>query len=243
MLINMKNLRNRVFWEITLFFFAFYFPGFIWGNPHKDLQDFTTYVLQFESVAIPEIFLMIYVLYIQQTFTLNRETQDIETTNISTNLESFGIVRFKVQYLLKGFISTLGIFILLFPIGFIISTILHSHNEILTEGYRWKLKNPSQLIFALVFSVTIGYREELFFRSYLLTRFKNIGVSFPIAVISSTLLFATGHIYEGYMGFVVALTIGFYLTYIFTKFNNLHINALAHGLYNFTVLFLTILIK
>ena len=219
--------------EIILFFFAFYLPGFIWGNPHKDIQNFTTYVLQFESVAIPEILLMIYILYIQQN----------GASHLNLSLENFGITRFKITDIPRSIIPTLGIFLLLFPLGLILNEIAHSHEEILTEGYRWKLEGPSQLILAFVFSITTGYREELFFRSYLLTRFENIGVSFPIATVSSTVLFATGHLYEGYIGFTVALTIGFYLVYIFKKFHNLHINAITHGLYNFTILFLTILIK
>ena len=240
---NIKNPRNIILWEIILFFFAFYLPGFIWANPRKDIQNFTIYVLQFETVAIPEILLMIYVLYIQQNLSQERKKNNSEGIEISTNLETFGIIPFKGSDIVKSILSTAGIFLLLFPIGFILSIIFHSHRELITEGYRWKLQNLSQLTLAFVFSLTTGYREELFFRSYLLTRLKGIGISFPAAVISSTLLFAAGHIYEGYIGFAVALFIGLYLVFIFTKFNNLHINAITHGLYNFTILFLTILIK
>ena len=89
---------------------------------------------------------------------------------------------------------------------------------------------------ALVFAVVTGYREELFFRGYLITRFTEMGVPAPAAVGVGALLFALGHIYQGSGGFAAALILGVLFGLLFVQRRNLHRLAVAHALYNALVL-------
>ncbi len=66
----------------------------------------------------------------------------------------------------------------------------------------------SQLPLALLFGLTAGYREEFFFRAYLLTRLDELALPVPYAVAASTALFCVGHVYEGVMGVLVAAGLG-----------------------------------
>ena len=59
----------------------------------------------------------------------------------------------------------------------------------LTRGYRWGLQSAAQIPLAILFGITAGYREEFFFRSYLLGRLEELGVG-SLAVAASTALFA-----------------------------------------------------
>ena len=57
----------------------------------------------------------------------------------------------------------------------------------------------------------------------------------------SSLLFAAGHLYQGLFAFVFALVQGVFLAMVFVRARNLHVTALAHAAYNFSVLVLTLL--
>ena len=46
----------------------------------------------------------------------------------------------------------------------------------LTSGYRWGLQGFVQLPLALLFCLTAGYREELFFRAYLIGRMQELAL-------------------------------------------------------------------
>ena len=90
----------------------------------------------------------------------------------------------------------------------------------------------------LLFSLATGYKEEIFFRSYLLTVFTSAGVKFSTIALISTCLFALLHSYGGIIGVLIALINGFIFCYVFKKTRNVHVIAIAHALYNFTVLVL-----
>jgi membrane protease YdiL (CAAX protease family) len=108
--------------------------------------------------------------------------------------------------------------------------------QFLSGGFRYRLGDWRLAPLALLFGLVIGYREELFFRGYLLTRLAEAGVPAALAVAGSTLLFAMGHLYQGPAGFVTALALGAYFGALFTRRRNLHRLALAHGFYNAAVL-------
>ena len=51
-----------------------------------------------------------------------------------------------------------------------------------------------------------------------------------------SLLFALGHIYQGAGAFLVTAVIGVFLSWLFLRARNVHVVALAHGIYNYLVL-------
>ena len=85
----------------------------------------------------------------------------------------------------------------------------------------------------LIFSCLLtGYLEESFFRFYLLSKFKMIGLDPVKAALVSTAMFAICHIYEGPWGFLNAALCGILLAFIFLRYRSLHGIAISHGLYN-----------
>ena len=88
----------------------------------------------------------------------------------------------------------------------------------------------------LSFSCLISsYLEESYFRLYLISRRKEMGLGLHRAVLVSTLLFSICHAYEGPWGFLNAVLSGLLLAFIFVRFRSLHGIAVAHALYNIVV--------
>ena len=59
------------------------------------------------------------------------------------------------------------------------------------------------------------------------------------AILLPVFIFGAGHFYQGVAGFVVACLLGLYLTGVLRVAKNLHVPAIAHGLYNFCVLMIS----
>ena len=112
----------------------------------------------------------------------------------------------------------------------------------LSAGYRWGLQSPAQIPLALLFGLTAGYREEFFFRSYLLGRMDELGIPVALGVAVSTALFCLGHLYEGPLAVAVTAALGVLLAAAWLRCRNLHVVAIAHGAYNALVLCLGLLL-
>lgn len=63
----------------------------------------------------------------------------------------------------------------------------------------------------LVASIANGFAEELAMRAYLIPRLTELFGSTAVAVVSTSVLFASYHIYQGRYGFISALAIGLVL--------------------------------
>jgi membrane protease YdiL (CAAX protease family) len=87
----------------------------------------------------------------------------------------------------------------------------------------------------LVTSMTTGYSEELFFRSYLLGRLEQVGLRPIWAAISSAVLFGLGHGYQGPVGLVSGSLLGLYFSWRWFDSKNLHEIAIGHGLFDAAV--------
>jgi membrane protease YdiL (CAAX protease family) len=134
-----------------------------------------------------------------------------------------------------------GAFFLLAAAGLLLGLLPEEARRGLAGGFRWRLRDARLLPLAVAFSLLTGYREELFFRAYLLTRLQQSGVPMAAGVAASGLLFACGHAYQGPIGLAVALALGLYFAAAFVRLRNLHRVAWAHGLYNLAVLAATLL--
>lgn len=85
-------------------------------------------------------------------------------------------------------------------------------------------------------SLVTGYREELFYRCYLVTRLAAVGLPAGAAVATAALVFGLGHLYQGPAA--VALAVGQAVAFgdLLLRGQSVHGLALAHALYNFVVL-------
>ena len=219
--------------EIILLFLLFYLPGYLWPQYEllADSESLVAYLLQFLVVAPAQILLLLYILTLRA-----REHGSGE----SAVLAGFGIPRPRLKDLLYALLVYAGVFAALSLLYLIVSLLPSTGRSVFTSGFRWKLEDPRLIPLVLLFCLVTGYREELFFRSYLLTRFRQLQLPGFVAIGLSTLLFAAGHVYQGAAGLAVALIQGLYFAILFVGFKNVHPLAVAHALYNATVLILTL---
>jgi len=212
--------------EITLVFMSFFLPGFLRQDLPLAGDSFPAagYMLGFLLLAAPQTLLLGYLLWLQK----------------DPPLSLFGMVRIRLRDPLWALGILSGLFLLILVLGLAASLISGGKSGLLEKGFRWRLSGASQLPLAALFSVVTGYREELFFRCYLLTRLGELGVPPLFALLAGGLLFSSGHLYQGPAGLLLGLVQGFYFGTLFLKFRNIHPLALAHGLYNFSVLLATL---
>jgi uncharacterized protein len=211
--------------EILLLFAVLFLPGVISQSEGNIQQAFNS--LQFNFfiiiIALPQIFLVIYLIKIQP----------------NTRLSHFGFTSLSKKTILRSLVIFVGIYALILIIMGIVSFLPENIEKSFIQNKDGQFSNLSLLPLVLVSSLITGYREEIFFRSYLLTRLRDIGISKYSTVIISTALFSIGHIYQGPLGVIIAVCISFYFSIVFLKNRDLHAVAIAHGLYNFSALFLS----
>jgi membrane protease YdiL (CAAX protease family) len=226
--------KKRNLLELLLVFAAFYLPGLLWSSPapQEDPARMASYMAQFLTAALPQLALFAYLLHLRGA-----------TDGAGSTWLDFGIPRPRAADLLWALLVALGILLLLGVLGLAISALPGGARRLFQSGFRWQLPKAQLLPLALLFSLVSGYREELFFRSYLLTRLAQAGLHPALAVAASSLLFAAGHAYQGPAGFAVALVMGVYFALVFLRMRNLHRLAWAHGLYNAVVLLSTLLLR
>ena len=87
----------------------------------------------------------------------------------------------------------------------------------------------------LLVSVVTGYREELFFRAYLINYFEK-SASKTVLAISISAMFALCHVSQGVAGILISFISSIFLCFIFFRDRSIHINAISHALYNFIVI-------
>jgi len=200
----------------AVLFCALFLPGYIYQSAEAASTALTdpSLLIQNLVLGVPQVLLILYIL-----LTRSHETR-----------QAAGIVRFNVSDLLKILAGTVGLFIISIP------------STLLSRGFANDMYSPVTpdavtlevfLLFLPVCLVT-GYREELFFRSYLLTEFEPFGRKAGVA--AGSILFALGHVYQGVGAFFVTALIGIFLSWLFLKTRNIHVIALSHGIYNYVVL-------
>jgi membrane protease YdiL (CAAX protease family) len=216
---------SRILLEILLFFLAFFLPGYLAqvNGPAPGPLSTTTMALVIIT-GVPQFLLMAYVVGALGPGTADR----------------WGMVRLR-----GGDLAWMGILVLscFAVIGLLIGlalTLPPVWRGTLTRGYRWGLQGYAQVPLALLFGLTAGYREEFFFRAYLLGRMGELGFPIPLSALASTILFCAGHLYEGPVGIAVAAVLGAILCISYIRRPNLHVVAITHGLYNTIVLVLSI---
>ncbi len=89
---------------------------------------------------------------------------------------------------------------------------------------------------AACFSLAVAYREELFYRIYVMRTLQDRGAGTLAAMLVSTGLFAAGHAYQGGAGIVSALLVGAVFAAAASRGFRLHALAMAHAVYDLGVL-------
>jgi membrane protease YdiL (CAAX protease family) len=92
--------------------------------------------------------------------------------------------------------------------------------------------SPEQTLLLIVAEAANGFAEEVVMRGYLIPRFEDLLGSPAKAVVLSSLLFGSYHLYQGFYGAGSALVIGLLFGVIFCSTRRLWPLAVAHALVN-----------
>ena len=212
---------------MILFFSVYYLPGLFaqQGGFNRDAFGTIGFNLWVLIVAIPQMLLLLYVLELQ-------EPETIRSLGLSFTSRAF----------IPRMAATLaGLFAVALVTTWIVESLVAGKAVFDTTGTgtSWHVGSVAIVPLLFISSLAIGYREELFFRAYLMTRLDQMEVTPAAAVVLSAILFAAGHLYEGVAGVSVALASGLFLALAYRSGRNLHQVAIAHGLYNFAILILS----
>ena len=216
--------------EPLLLFLVFFLPGFLSQTGSIDPEIFNSlfFNLYYMVTVLPQILLLLYL--------IDRKGKG--------SFKRYGITRLRGNDLLRAFLYFAIVMVIMVAIGIMISFFSEMADyDYLASLPGWKIKDLRILPILILTCLTTGYSEELFFRSYLLTEFvtrkeDKIPVSTGIS-----LLFATGHIYQGPGGFLSTFAIGLFFSHVFLKNKRIHSIAIGHSLYNFAVLLLSLFIR
>ena len=219
-----KKIDFREKKEPIILFMVFFLPGFLSQSQVVDGSVFNSawFNMIYIITVIPQILLILYLI---------EKKPDAQ-------IPLYGVTKIKAADLLNSLLYYFGIMIIILGIG-IISFISTSF------GYNpgaeiplWQFNNTNLIPLIFLTCMATGYSEELFFRSYLIGEFHTTGKD-AYALAGTSFIFALGHVYQGLIGFLGTFGIGLFLATIFIKKRRLHSIAIAHGLYNFTVLMIS----
>ncbi len=224
---------SQILVEMLLFFLSFFLPGYIAQSGFGAGGVATTpAMLQAIVASVPQFLLMVYVVS-PGALGASPESQDSRAR--------WGLVPMEARDALRILLLVIGCFVVFVPFAGLTLLLPSSWGRFLSRGFRWSLQAPAQIPLALAFGIATGYREEFYFRSYLLQRLPQLGVSTTAAVAISTALFSFGHLYEGLLGFAIAAVLGVLFSAVYLQRRSLHLIALGHGLYNGIVLCVSLL--
>ncbi len=239
--------------EAALFFAVFYLPGYLRQTGRIDPQLFLSPQFHFFYMisALPQLLLLLYILSVTREDAALRyglhAPRRRETGATLVTFLGVGAVAIAAAALTSALDAGAPF----------------SRDGLQMQEGLASLSLSSPLTYILIFltCLLIGYHEELFFRAYLLGEFaparsREIPYSsevddearknweagteghsyFMKAVVASvggSILFAGGHIYQGFTGFFATFSIGLFLSYRYLRRRSLHEVAVAHTLYNF----------
>ena len=77
----------------------------------------------------------------------------------------------------------------------------------------------------------IGYCEEFFFRIYMVETMGTV-LGRKAAIIISAVLFAMGHLYQGFLAVLIIFFIALGFQWIYCRYKSIHVNAVTHAIFD-----------
>ncbi|WPM05742.1 CPBP family intramembrane glutamic endopeptidase [Borreliella sinica] len=102
-------------------------------------------------------------------------------------------------------------------------------------GFNWKISSKTALFLMTFTSFFTGAFEELFYRAFVITKFKQMGLPIIFTVFLSSIFFAYGHLYYGILGFLVAFILGTFFAFTYLRYKNVYYVIFIHSFYNIIV--------
>lgn len=174
--------------------------------------------------------LLLFVLPILYEYWIFRKTKTNKTKFWKTFFDKYGLIKFKMSYLLWGFLLSLGLFALNILIVSLANYFpINDMPDLSTSLAKEFLLAP---ILYSVFLLISAIAEEFFFRAYL-TSYLGIWLS--------TIVFALLHFsYGSYLEIIGAFILGLILAIVYKRTKNFYIVAIGHFLQNLYAILLLI---
>lgn len=223
---GIKIYNRDILIETAILFSLFYLPAYLFQNTVGDPSAFNDplFNMQLWAAYVPQISLVLYIIY----------------KNGHKGFSHFGIKKLTLNNIPLIALTIMGTAIV---VGLIQSIfLLLPESNMADKVFQWDFHNKDAIPFIFVTAILTGYSEELFFRSYLYTRFEELKLGKVHLIITVNLIFALGHFYEGYQGGLNAFVLGSFFSIVFLWKRNIHVLAIAHGVYNFSVLMASLLL-
>ena len=217
----MKIKEYLTYSEPFLLYLVLFSPSLFTNNNITSFFASNTNLIIYIMITIPQILLILYFFYLK-----NWDFKDNFPPNSASRILKIPILII-IYTILLIIIANSSAFILK------IAGLLQNMPTITSS---------KQLIpLYLLVSIVTGYREELFFRAYLIKFFEKNTNKVTLAIIISA-LFAICHISQGIAGIMVSFINSILLCFIFFRYKSIHINAISHALYNFFVLLASVFV-
>jgi len=226
-LVNLQKKLTKISpIEPILLFMVFFLPGFLHQNvgTNPDIFNSLSFNFFYLITVLPQIFLLLYMIGKKGNNAFTR----------------YGITALTGKDIRRGIFYFVEVLILMTGVGIAFYFASNIFGLKMSSIPRWTIENPQILPIVFITCLTTGYSEELFFRSYLLTEFISVNKDRVPVALAASLLFASGHLYEGIGGFISTFIIGIFFSLLFIKNKRLHPLAIGHSLYNFSVLLMSI---
>jgi Predicted metal-dependent membrane protease len=215
--ISPRGAPERPLLEAAAFLCAFYLPAYLplGGSSPLDVLK-APYHLGLIAVDLPRILLLAYIMAAGDGF------------------EAFGLGRLKARDFVKACFVALGALGLVACCAFLFS-LAGIQNPFMAAARSGARANPALASLILASSMAVGYSEELFFRSYLMRRLGQSGLSPIWSAIASSLLFGAGHGYQGIIGLAGGFALGLFFAWRWQADRDIHAIGMGHGLYDAVV--------
>jgi membrane protease YdiL (CAAX protease family) len=206
------------FAEAAFVLAVFYISVFLPFAPHVNATSFTSLAF-YAGLIATEILRILFLLVVMST---------------GDGLAAFGIGRFRFPDLLKALLVALGAFAVILPPSFLF-TAFGLVNPMLAGLKHGSRETLALIPLFLASSMSTGYAEELFFRSYLMRRLEQAGLKPVWSAIASSLLFGGAHGAQGLVGILSTSLVGLWFAWRWHKGRDIHKIAIGHGLYDAAV--------
>ena len=199
--------------EPFIIYMVLYFPAFHSAgkeNTADIYKNISTFIF-YSVLSLFQIFFLVYLMKLK-----------------NTDSENSGIKKFSFSSVSASFIYAIILIILI--------SLFNSFLDLFISKTSFTIdKSGFFILKASAVSLFTGYREEIFFRSYFISSSESF-YGKTVSVFLSTALFSLSHISGGIRAVLSAFLAGLFLSYIFLRNRNIHINSLSHSIYNFIVL-------
>jgi membrane protease YdiL (CAAX protease family) len=215
----MPTDMRRIILEILLISSLFFpLPLFFLPDLQTNAPAITSQMVGYISGSVPQILVLLYIIFLQH--------EPLERYGVKRpGRATFGWMGVSLAAALAVMIAVMSIY----------SLLPQAVRDNLLKEQPIAVSSYAELPLTALFCLAVGYREELFFRAYLMTRLGELGIKPVWTILGTSVIFGMAHFNQGLLGVLTTGGIGLIFAAVFNARKDLHTVAGAHALYNFTL--------